>query len=81
VAHEREARRAARHHPHAHAAQGSRTEPVENLWQVIRDNRLSNRIFRSCDDIRDHACAAWRRMVDQPWRIMTIGMRDWAHGL
>ena len=54
--------------------------PVENLWQFIRDNWLSNRIFQSYDDILDHACAAWNRIVDQPWRIMTIGMRDWAHG-
>ncbi|NCO22767.1 MAG: hypothetical protein GW905_12390 [Rhodobacterales bacterium] len=48
--------------------------------QFIRDNWLSNRIFRSYDDILDHACAAWRRIVDQPWRIMTIGLREWAHG-
>ena len=54
--------------------------PVENLWQFIRDNWLSNRIFQSYDDILDHACAAWNRILDQPWRIMTIGMRDWAHG-
>ena len=20
------------------------------------------------------------RLIDQPWRIMTIGMRDWTHG-
>ena len=54
--------------------------PVENLWQFIRDNWLSNRIFQSYDDILDHACAAWNRIVDQPWRIMTIGMRDCVHG-
>lgn len=28
--------------------------PVENIWQFIRDNRLSNRVFRSYDDIIDH---------------------------
>jgi hypothetical protein len=28
----------------------------------------------------DHAGAASRRIVDQPWRIMTIGLRKWAHG-
>ena len=54
--------------------------PVENLWQFIRDNWLSNRIFQSYDDILDHASAAWNRIVAQPWRIMTIGMRDWALG-
>jgi transposase len=54
--------------------------PVENLWQFIRENWLSNRIFRSYDDILDHACAAWTRIVDQSWRIRTIGRRKWAHG-
>jgi transposase len=53
--------------------------PVATLWQFLRDNWLSNRICQSYDDILDHACAAWQRIVDQPWHIMTIGMRDWAH--
>jgi transposase len=53
--------------------------PVENIWQFMRDNWLSNRIFRSYDDILDHCCFAWNRLVDQPWRIMSIGRRKWAH--
>jgi hypothetical protein len=54
--------------------------PVENVWQFMRDNWLSNRIFKSYDDIVDHCCFAWNKLVDQPWRIMSIGMRHWAHG-
>jgi transposase len=53
--------------------------PVENIWQFMRDNWLSNRIFRSYEDILDHCCFAWNRLVDQPWRIMSIGRRKWAH--
>ncbi len=53
--------------------------PVENLWQFMRDNWLSNRIFSSYDNIVDHCCFAWNRLIDQPWRIMTIGLRQWAH--
>jgi putative transposase len=53
--------------------------PVENIWQFIRDNWLSNRVFRSYDDILQHCCAAWNKLVDQPWTIMSIGLRDWAH--
>ena len=53
--------------------------PVENIWQFIRDNWLSNRIFQSYDDIVDHCCFAWNRLVDQPWTIMSIGLRNWAH--
>ncbi|SDE63674.1 putative transposase, partial [Belnapia rosea] len=22
---------------------------------------------------------AWNRLVEQPWTIMSIGLRDWAH--
>jgi transposase len=53
--------------------------PTENIWQFMRDNWLSNRVFRSYEDILDHCCAAWNRLVDQPWTIMSIGLRDWAH--
>jgi putative transposase len=52
--------------------------PVENVWQFMRDNWLSNRIFQSYDDIVAHCCDAWNSLVDQPWIIMSIGMRDWA---
>jgi transposase len=54
--------------------------PVENVWQFMRDNWLSNRVFQSYDDLVDHCCAAWKNLSDQPWRIMSIGLRDWAHG-
>jgi len=54
--------------------------PVENIWQFIRDNWLSNRVFTSYDNIVDHCCEAWNKLIDQPWHIMTIGRRKWAHG-
>jgi hypothetical protein len=54
--------------------------PVENVWQFMRDNWLSNRVFQSYADILDHCCHAWNRIVAQPWTIMSIGLRDWAHG-
>ena len=54
--------------------------PVENIWQYMRDNWLSNRIFKSYDDIVDHCCYAWNTLVDRPWKIMSIGLRQWANG-
>ncbi len=54
--------------------------PTENIWQFMRDNWLSNRIFRSSEDVVAHCVDAWNKLVDQPWHIMSIGMRDWAHG-
>jgi len=53
--------------------------PVENIWQYIRDNWLSNRVFTSYADILDHCCYAWNKLAEQPWTIMSIGMRKWAH--
>jgi transposase len=40
--------------------------PVENLWQFMRQNWLSNRIFDSYDDIVAHCCEAWNKLTDQP---------------
>jgi transposase len=54
--------------------------PVENIWQYLRENWLSNRVFESYDDIVTLACEAWNRLMDRPSRIMTIGLREWAHG-
>ncbi len=53
--------------------------PVENIWQFIRDNWLSNRIFKSYNDILDHCCFAWSQLIDQPWKIMSIGHREWTY--
>jgi transposase len=61
-------------------AKAPELNPVENVWQFLRENWLSNRIFTSYNDILDHCCEAWNRLTDQPWRIMSIGLRDWAHG-
>ena len=52
--------------------------PVGNIWQFMRDNWLSNRIFTSYENILNLCCEAWTKLVDQPWRIMTIGRRKWA---
>jgi len=53
--------------------------PIENVWQFMRQNWLSNRIFNTHRDIVDHCSHAWNKLVDQPWIIMSIGLRDWAY--
>ena len=52
--------------------------PAENIWQFLRQNPLSNRVFETYEEIFDAACDAWNRLIDQSWRIMSIGLRDWA---
>ena len=54
--------------------------PVENVWQFLPNNWLSNRVLASYDAIVDHCCDAWNRLADQPWRVMSIGLREWAGG-
>ena len=54
--------------------------PVENVWQFMRDNWLSNRVFGSYTAIVDHCCDAWNKLADQPWRVMSIGLRKWVPG-
>lgn len=53
--------------------------PTENIWQFMRDNWLSNRVFTCYEDILAHCCESWNKLIDQPWRIRSIGMRKWAH--
>lgn len=61
-------------------ARAPELNPVENIWQFMRDNWLSNRIFQSYDQIVDLCCEAWNKLIDQPWKIMSIGLRKRAHG-
>jgi transposase len=53
--------------------------PVENIWQYIRANWLSNRIFENYNAIIDAACEAWNKLLAVPNTIRSIGLRDWAH--
>jgi hypothetical protein len=31
--------------------------------------------LKSYADLVDHCCVAWNKLVSQPWRIMSIGLR------
>jgi transposase len=53
--------------------------PVENVWQHLRQNWLSNRVFENYDTIVDAACDAWLRFIAQPLTIPSIRRRDRAH--
>jgi len=35
--------------------------PQENVWEFMRDNWLSNRVFTCYDNIVDHCANAWNR--------------------
>ncbi len=50
--------------------------PVENVWQNLRQTHLSNRVFDDQNAIIDARCQAWNRLIERPSRIMSIGMRQ-----
>src|ERR1019366_7775388 len=50
--------------------------PVENVWQYMRQNWLSNRVFETYDDIVAAGCDAWNRLIHQSETITSIGMRN-----
>jgi hypothetical protein len=52
--------------------------PVENIWQYLRQTWLSNRVFNTYEEIIEAACDAWRRLIAQPRTITSIGSRQWA---
>ncbi|GJE60078.1 hypothetical protein MPOCJGCO_2188 [Methylobacterium trifolii] len=53
----------------------------EAVWQFLRDNWLGDRIFASYDDIIERCRDAWTRLIAQPWKIMSIGLRHWTYRL
>jgi hypothetical protein len=61
-----------------HSPRDRKKSPTENFRQFLRDNWLSNRSFKSFEDILDRRCDASNELIDQPWPIMSIGTRDWA---
>ena len=60
-------------------ARAPELNPVENIWQYLRANWLSNRVFADYDAIVDAGCEAWQKLIKQPETIKSIGLRKWAH--
>lgn len=51
--------------------------PVENIWQYLRQNWLSNRVFENFEAIVEAGCRAWNNLAKLPETIRSIGMREW----
>lgn len=52
--------------------------PVENIWQFLRQNYLANRVFDTYTDIVGACCEAWNALIAEPERIRSIASRIWA---
>lgn len=53
--------------------------PVENVWQYLRQTHLSNHVFETYGAILDAAADAWNRLIEKPYKIMSLGLRPWAY--
>jgi hypothetical protein len=52
--------------------------PIENVWEYLRGNKLAITVFESYDDIVDKACDAWTFFAHDNDRIASITTRSWA---
>ena len=52
--------------------------PIENVWEYLRGNKLAITVFENYDDILHKACQAWNFFADDPDRIASITSRSWA---
>lgn len=51
--------------------------PVENIWQFLRENYLSNHVFETYEDIVEACCEAWNKLLNETNRINSIATRKW----
>lgn len=52
--------------------------PVENVWEYLRMNKLAITVFDGYDDILDKCCKAWNFFADDKDAVASITSRKWA---
>jgi transposase len=52
--------------------------PVENVWEYLRKNKLANRLYDDYDAIVSACCQAWNNLIAIPNTIASITRRNWA---
>ena len=52
--------------------------PMENVWEYLRANKLSAGVWDSYDEILQACAEAWNWLMNDPNRIRSIATREWA---
>lgn len=52
--------------------------PMENVWEYLRANKLAITVFDDYDDIVAKTCDAWNFFARDPDRVASITARSWA---
>ena len=51
--------------------------PIEQVWQWLRQNELANRCFDGYEDIVDACCGAWNSFIADIERVKHLCDREW----
>ena len=51
--------------------------PVENVWQCLRGNKLAITVFDGYDAIVDACCVVWNFFASDPDTVTSITSRSW----
>jgi transposase len=52
--------------------------PIENVWEYLRGNKLSRRVRDSYEDIVEACCDAWNWLIADIACVSSITTRKWA---
>jgi len=52
--------------------------PMENVWEFLRGNFLSHRVWDGYEAIIEACCDAWNKLMRMPENIASITRRSWA---
>ena len=55
----------------------SELDPVERVWEHLRERHLSHRLFRDVAAVVDACCAAWHRLLAEPGRLRSLTAFPW----
>ena len=53
--------------------------PCEQIWKKLQEDSLSNRCFKSEEDIVQACCDAWNQFTEMPETVRSLCTRHWAH--
>jgi hypothetical protein len=73
-----EASHPGQHHALAFSAEIARAPGREHLAIHARQSALKPHLQISQRHF-GHCCFAWNKLIDMPWKIISIGIRDWAY--
>ena len=52
--------------------------PMQNVWEYMRGNDLSHRVWDGYGAIIAACCNAWNKLMQMPERIASLTRREWA---